>query len=147
MLTLSTKGRYAARIMVYLAMTASDAQPARKREIADAEGITPDYVEQILMRLRTADLVRSYRGVKGGFTLARDAAGITVTDILKAVEGPISVVPCIDEDCKRSTACATRPVWKRANEALEKVFGETTVGDMARDCRRFSRLKEAEYHI
>ena len=147
MLSLSTKGRYATRIMVHLAMTAAGEHPARKREIAESEGITVDYVGQILMRLRAADLVRSYRGVKGGFALARDPADITVSDILKAVEGPISVVPCVSDKCERGTACATRPVWIRANKALEQVFEETTVEDMARDCRSLQKNGNVNYQI
>ena len=71
MLRLSTKGRYATRIMVYLALCNPD-EPARKQEIAEAEGIPADYVEQILTKLRTAGLVKSRRGAGGGFQLRRD---------------------------------------------------------------------------
>ncbi len=130
MLKLSTKGRYATRIMVYLAIQGGP-EPARKRMIAEAEGIPADYVEQILLRLRTAGLVRSHRGAKGGFSLSRDPRNITVAQILEATEGPLALAPCQDEECERVSACVTRGLWQKASDALEDVFGQITVADLA----------------
>ena len=90
---LSTKGRYATRIMLYLAIY-SGQNPVRKHEIAAQEKISPDYVEQILMMLRGAGLVKSHRGAKGGFSLSRAAEAITMADILAATEGPLQIAPC-----------------------------------------------------
>ena len=135
MLRLPTKGRYATRIMVYLAR-GQESPPVTKQEIADAEEISPDYVEQILTKLKAAGLVRSHRGAKGGFSLARDARAITVADVLQAAEGPFSFAPCLSGSCRRAARCVTRPLWRRADEALRKIFSETTIGEMAEEARK-----------
>ncbi len=127
---LSTKGRYATRIMVCLAMKDSTI-PRRKQEIAESEGISADYVEQILIRLKAGGLVVSHRGARGGFTLARDPRKITVTDVLQASEGPLSLVPCSQENCERETACVTHAIWRNAEVALSAVFDGNTIADLA----------------
>lgn len=118
MLRISTKGRYAARILVYLALH-EDSAPSPKQEIADAEGISADYVEQILTKLRSGGLVRSHRGARGGFSLARAPGAITMADVLAASEGPIELVPCEGEECPRTSMCVTRMVWHEASRALD----------------------------
>ncbi len=130
MLALSTKGRYAARIMVYLAIRRG-AGPVTKYQIAEAEELSADYIEQIMVRLKAAGLVLSHRGRKGGFSIAQDPQNITLGDVLAAVEGPIRPVPCIDTYCKREASCPTRPVWEKAVAVLEDLFGRTTIAQMA----------------
>ena len=134
MMKLSTKGRYATRIMVYLA-SKNDDLPTRKDEISKAEGISSDYIEQILTKLRTAGLVISRRGVKGGFTLARSADKITVFDVLVAAEGPVNVVPCLKEKCERISICVTRPIWAKANEVLKDLFSGITIEQLADEAK------------
>jgi Rrf2 family protein len=127
MMAISTKGRYACRIMVLLAGRPS-AGPVSKHEIAEAEGISSDYVQQIMQRLRAAGLVRSHRGKVGGFTLGRDPETISVLDVLMAVEGRVEPAPCwLPEDCPRQEGCPTRPVWMKAAELLEGLFAGTTI--------------------
>ena len=135
MLTISTKGRYATRIMVYLALRSGD-DPARKREIAEAEGIADDYVEQLLSRLRTGGLVKSRRGARGGFLLNRDPGEITVADVLACTEGTVSLVACIEEGCDRAPSCVTRPVWQEANNALLAIFSRQTIAGLAQQASR-----------
>ena len=131
MLKLSTKGRYAARIMLFLAL-AEDTHHGTKIQISRGEAISADYTEQILMRLKVAGLVQSRRGAKGGFSLTRDPESITIAEILQATEGPLSIVPCLPvPDCPRATLCATRTLWKEASEALEAIFSGVTLADMA----------------
>ena len=130
-MALTTKGRYSARIMVYLARH-NGAQPATKHAIGKAEDISPNYVEQIMIRLKSANLVRSHRGRNGGFSLVRDPERITLAEVLRAVEGPVCPVPCLYDTCEREPSCPTRPVWRKAAEALEEIFAETTIGQMAR---------------
>lgn len=130
MMSLTTKGRYAARIMVYLARQ-DGASPTTKHEIGKAEDISAAYVEQIMIRLKVAHLVRSHRGRNGGFSLTRDPARISLADVLRSVEGPVCPVPCIYDTCERESACPTRPVWKKTAEALEAIFAETTIAQMA----------------
>ena len=141
MLSLSTKGRYATRIMVRLALT-SGSHPTRIQSLADAEGISRDYVEQILGQLKAGGLVQSHRGAHGGFRLTRAPDEITVTDVLDATEGPIALVPCVGENrngaaqsCDRVALCVTRPLWQRAGKALVEIFDATTVADLADDAR------------
>jgi Rrf2 family protein len=142
MLKISTKGRYATRIMVYLALRNGEG-PARKREIAEAEGIADDYVEQLLSRLRTAGLVISRRGAQGGFLLSRDPGEITVADVIACTEGTVSLVSCIEEGCDRASKCVTRPLWQEANDALLAIFSRETIAGLARQA---SRIKEPGQH-
>ena len=118
MLTLSTKTRYATRMLVFLAGKAQAGRCVSSRQIGETEEVSPDYVEQILAKLRSAGIVRSRRGPKGGFVLARDPGAITVADVLQAMEGPLFIITCLAEDCPRSPRCVTQPLWRKANEAL-----------------------------
>jgi len=129
-MSLTTKGRYAARIMVYLARNDAGG-PLTKHEIGRSEGISPNYVEQIMIRLKARRLVRSHRGRNGGFSLTRDAGKITMADVLMAVEGPVTPVPCLYDTCERESFCPTRPVWKKVAEAVEKIFTKTTIAELA----------------
>ena len=131
MLTLSTKTRYATRMLVYLAGGAQLGRCVSSREIGEAEEVSPDYVEQILAKLRSAGFVRSRRGPKGGFVLSRDATEISVADVLGAMEGPLCIVACLAEGCPRSPRCVTQPVWRKANEAVLGVLSGTTIGELA----------------
>ncbi len=135
---LSTKGRYATRIMLYIAMHASE-RPVTKQEIGKAEHISPAYVEQILVALKGAGLARSHRGAKGGFSLAREAESISVADILEATEGTLSIVPCTTGECDRMPSCVASMVWRRASEALREIFAGTTLKDMAQDADTLQR--------
>jgi len=146
MIKLSTKVRYATRIVVYLAMR-DEKHPARKQEIAEAEDISSDYVEQILIKLKTLGLVRSHRGTKGGFVLARDPRKIKVADVIKAVDGSIAIAPCISEKCDRIPFCPTRSVWERANEALVTIFSEATIGELAEAGRKLRSPKSWMFEI
>lgn len=144
MMPLTTKARYAARIMVCLARQDSPI-PATKYEIGKAEAISPNYVEQIMIRLRAASLVRSHRGRKGGFSLTRDPGQITLAEVLRAVEGPVCLVPCLYDTCDREATCPTRPVWKKTAEAVEKILVGTTIARMAGLPR--AATAAATYHI
>jgi len=130
MLKISTKGRYAVRIMVYLAVR-DDERPARKQDVADAEGISPDYVGQILIRLRASGLVQSHRGARGGFTVACDPHKTTVLDILEATEGPLQIAPCVEAGCEHLTRCAVQGVWQDAAKGLREVFSGALLADLA----------------
>lgn len=134
---ISTKGRYATRIMVYLALHSAD-RPARKREIADSEEIPADYVEQILSKLRTSGLVKSRRGARGGFQLGRDPSNITVADVLGSTEGSLSLVPCVEESCERISKCVTRSIWLEANNELETFFANKTIASLAKEAKKLT---------
>lgn len=130
MMPLTTRGRYAARIMVFLARHPGP-EPATKHEIGTSEGISPNYVEQIIIRLKASGLVRSHRGRSGGFTIGRSAESITLSDVLTAVEGPVTPAPCMTKGCPRIDICPTRPVWMRAARSLDSVFSSTLLSELA----------------
>lgn len=146
MLKLSTKGRYAVRIMIYLAARKDDG-PARKQDIAEAEGISPDYVEQILIRLRAGGLVLSHRGARGGFTLARDPRKMAVIDVLEATEGPLEIAPCTDSTCARETRCVVQEVWSEAADVLRTVFTKALISDLAEKLRDMQNSTPLTYAI
>ncbi len=131
MMTISTRGRYATRIVVLLAWAASQT-PLNKFQIAEAEAVSPAYVQQLMMALRLAGLVVSHRGRAGGFSLSRSPATITVSDVLKAVEGEVMPAPCRETGhCNRMATCPTRPVWEKAAELLDELFVTTTIASLA----------------
>ncbi len=131
MMNISTRGRYSTRIMVQLA-TVYPQGSLTKYQIADAEAISPGYVQQLTMALRLAGLVVSVRGREGGFKLARPPQDITVADVLRAVEGDIMPAPCrVPGHCNRADTCPTRPIWDRAAALLEELFASTTIADLA----------------
>ena len=147
MIRLSTKGRYAVRILVRIALADDATKPSRKQDIARAEGISAHYVEQILMKLKTAGLVRSFRGTKGGFTLEKSPDKITVAKVLNVTEGSLSLAPCFTEGCSRIPICTTRAMWKKAGDALNSIFSETTVADLANEARSHAGGKTLTFEI
>ena len=147
MMTLSTKGRYATRMLTYMAARA-DSRPATKQEIADNEALSADYAEQILLKLKAAGLVRSHRGKAGGFSLAEAPEKMTVARVLRITEGPLCLVPCVENnDCERAPTCPTRPLWEEATRALDKVFSGTTIADLARERLRLQAMRAPAYEI
>lgn len=131
MLRLSTKSRYATRMLVYLAINGRE-RPANTAEIAQAEGISKDYVEQILSRLRTAGIVTSHRGIKGGFSISGDPKDISVKQIVELTEGAISVAPCLKSDCSRATQCATQVAWNTLNDSIEEALSKFSIEDLCK---------------
>ncbi len=130
MLAISTKGRYSVRILTLMA-SRSKGVMFTKHEIAEAERISPAYVQQLMMTLRAAGFVNSHRGKVGGFTLARDPASITVADVLRACEGQIALAPCLGgEECEREPGCPTMALWQSATKLLNDLFGGTTIADL-----------------
>ena len=118
--------------MIDLAMY-GDNGPVLRRDIAARQNISADYVAQLFRQLRTAKLVQGIKGPGGGYRLARDAATIRVGDVVRAVEGPITVTVCASDDgpnCGQSAECVMLAVWQRASQAVEKVLDETTLADL-----------------
>jgi Rrf2 family protein len=105
-----------------------------KTQIAEAEGISAGYVQQLMMALRLAGIVESHRGREGGFSLSRAATDITVSDVLRAVEGDVSPAPCQSgRSCDHWGKCPTRPVWEEAAELLNDLFCRTTIASLVRE--------------
>lgn len=129
---LSTKGRYATRILLCISRLQGD-QPVPKKRIAEQEGISTDYIEQIIVPLKNAGLVNSVRGLRGGFRLAKKAADITVYDVLSASEGNINLVGCLSEGCSQSDSCVVQRVWQGASDVLRDYFSKITLQELHDD--------------
>jgi Rrf2 family protein len=129
---LSTKGRYATRILLCISRLQGE-QPVPKKRISEQEGISTDYIEQIIVPLKNAGLVNSVRGLRGGFRLAKSPEKITVYDILSASEGDINLVGCLAEGCSRSDSCVVQRVWQGASDVLQEYFSKITLKELQDD--------------
>ncbi len=120
---LSTKSRYAARLMINLAWNYRQG-PAQLNEIAKKEEISEKYLSQIVINLRGAGLIRSVRGAHGGYLLTREPSGITLKEIVEVMEGGLDIVDCLsdDESCGRSGICLTRNVWDKVSRAIKETL-------------------------
>lgn len=129
---ISTKGRYALRLMLDLAMN-EDGNVVRIKDIAARQGISDKYLEQIISILNKAGYVRSMRGPQGGYCLKKSPQEYTVGMILRLTEGSLAPVPCVEEDaleCEREECCATVEVWKKLNLAVNDVVENITLADL-----------------
>lgn len=131
---LSTKGHYGLRAMTRLA-EAHGQSVLSLAEIAQAEGLSPSYLEQLVAPLRKAGLVKATRGVRGGYRLARHPAEITVGEVIRVLEGPIGIVECASEIrssgcCERETTCLSKPLWQRMRANIAQMLDSTTLADL-----------------
>ncbi len=130
---LSTVGRYALRAMVDLALNNEDG-PARCAEIARRQEVSDQYLSQLFLKLKRADLVHSIRGPGGGYVLARGADEISAGDVLRAVEETLEPVFCVDEDpqatCHRADGCPTHWLWAKLGDAIHTVLDSVTLAEL-----------------
>ncbi|MDH3981410.1 MAG: Rrf2 family transcriptional regulator [Kiritimatiellaceae bacterium] len=143
---LSTKGRYATRILLCISRLEGD-MPVPKKRISEQEGISTDYIEQIIVPLKNAGLVNSVRGLHGGFRLAREAVDITVYDILAASEGDINLVGCLSEGCSNSDSCVVQRVWQGASDVLRDYFAQITLKELHDDYVRRTSEQSINFSI
>ncbi len=146
MISISTKGRYATRIMIRLSLLSKD-RPVQKSAISSAEGISSDYIEQILIKLKAAGLVVSHRGARGGYTLAKPSGEISVADVVEATEGAVNLAPCLLGDCEKETVCVAKNVWRRANDALLKELSVTSIKMLENEAREVQSEMSVQYCI
>ena len=128
----STKGRYALRTMVDLAIH-GDGEPVKIKDIANRQGISGKYLEQIISILSRAGFVRSIRGNQGGYYLARPSSDYTVGSILRITEGSLAPVDCLSGDknpCTRQMDCVTLRLWRELDEAISGVVDKYTLEDL-----------------
>lgn len=129
---ISTKGRYALRLMLDLAMY-NTGECITIKTIAARQEISDKYLEQIITMLSKAGFVKSTRGAQGGYRLSKDPKEYTVGMILRTIEGSLAPVACLDDDpieCTRSNTCATLEVWKQLNDAINQVVDNITLADL-----------------
>lgn len=129
---ISTKGRYALRLMLDLAMY-SEGGPVCLKDVAKRQQISDKYLEQIIATLNRAGYVRSIRGAQGGYLLKKDPAEYTVGMILRLTEGDLAPVGCVGaekEECERREGCVTIRIWQQINDAVNQVVDNITLADM-----------------
>jgi Rrf2 family iron-sulfur cluster assembly transcriptional regulator len=128
---ISTRGRYGTRMMLDLAAH-HDQGPTPLREIAKRQNLSVKYLEQLIIPLKAAGYIRSVRGAKGGYTLARKPDKINVGQIIKVLEGGLSLVDCVEDPkvCDRRKKCPTRDIWLRMSERLMEELSSLTLRDV-----------------
>lgn len=129
----STKSRYALRFMLELADAGAD-ECVSLKDVSGRQGISVKYLEQIVPQLARAGLVKSSRGARGGYKLAKDASCCTPGDVIRAIEGNIAVVACLGDcpnACERACSCRTLGFWEGMNSALTAYLDSTTLREMA----------------
>jgi Rrf2 family protein len=133
---MSTRSRYGLRLMLALALNYGQGITLMK-EVSRREGISEKYLGQIIIPLKNAGLVTSQRGAHGGYALSRPPEEITVRDVVVAIEGNITPVPCLEdpEACARVTSCVATRVWKKLAEDMEGSLSSFTLAELARQAR------------
>lgn len=129
---ISTRGRYALRLMLDIAIN-SMTKPIPIKEIAKRQDISDKYLEQIISVLNNAGFVKSVRGAQGGYTLTKRPDEYTVGMVLRLTEGSLAPVPCVGEDavgCDKVENCATSELWRRLNDAINGVVDSITLADL-----------------
>ena len=131
-MNITSKGRYALRVMLDLASHTEDGFISLKT-IADRQGISMKYLEAIVASLARAELVESKRGKAGGYRLGKKPEEVTVADVVRAAEGGISPVACPECDgssCSRSGRCLTVDLWKHLDDMIERYLSAVTLADL-----------------
>ena len=128
----STRGRYALRLMLDLAMN-NTGEPVRLKDVAKRQEISEKYLEQIISILNKAGFVKSVRGPAGGYSLKWKPEEYTVGMILRITEGSLAPVACLDHDpilCDRSADCITLPVWQGLSRVINEYLDSITLQDI-----------------
>lgn len=129
---ISTKGRYALRLMLDLALN-NTGEYITIKSIAARQNISEKYLEQIISLLNRAGYVKSIRGAQGGYKLMKDPSLYTVGMVLRLTEGSLAPVDCVEDEtneCNRSDFCVTREVWDEVYEAVKSVVDRITLQDL-----------------
>lgn len=144
---ISTKGRYAVRVMLDLAMH-NTGEHIKVKQIAERQGISEKYLEQIIAVLNRAGYVKSTRGAQGGYRIAGKPEDYTVGMVLRLTEGSLCPVACLEDavnECERCDTCETLIVWKELNDAINQVVDGVTIADLAE--RQLAREEAMNYYI
>ena len=146
---LSTKGRYGLRAFIDLAIY-GEKEPVSLTSIATRQEISLNYLEQLMAKLKKAELVESIRGVNGGYRLARPADEISVGDVLRALEGDLIPVECAGIDankekhCAGSGACVSKTVWKRIKDSINNTVDNIFIGELVKESKLMNPCDDEE---
>lgn len=129
----STKARYGLRAMIELALHHNEG-PVSVKTIAENQGISEAYLEQLMSVLTRRSLAKSIRGAQGGYFLAKDPETIKVGDVIRALEGPVVPVECVNREypmeCSRSDKCVSKIVWERVRDVVDNALDSLTLQDL-----------------
>lgn len=144
-MNISTRGRYGLRALLEIAVQ-PDEEPVTIRDISKKQQMSVTYLEQILHKLKNAGIVRSIRGARGGYVLARRGDKITVSQIINALDGPISISYCDspqlrEKSCIGPSACVSRILWKRLEDVIEGTLSSVTLADLRKQVLNLKSLK------
>ncbi len=132
---ISTKGRYGVAAMYDLALHGTNG-PVSLKTVAQRQGISEHYLEQLMVSLRKAGFVRSTRGSQGGYVLIKNPQEITIGDIVRVMEGPVAPVDCLLGEtqengyCPKADRCVTRTVWAKVQDSINTVLDSITLADL-----------------
>ncbi len=145
---ISTKIRYGTRAMLELASRYGEG-PIELGEIAKKENISLKYLEQVIIPLRSAGLVKSVRGSKGGYSLSKSPSEICLNDLVEILEGSINLTECLRDPkaCQKSSFCVTRDIWKEVSEAIYQIFHGITLEEMVNRKKKKEGLIPPMYQI
>lgn len=133
---LSTKGEYATRAILYLSQRYGQGA-VQIHEISKHQGIPIKYLEHILLTVKNAGLLRSKKGVKGGYYLARSPEEITLGEVVRVMDGPLAPIKCVStsfyERCPEEVHCGIRNVWLEVRNAVANILDNTTFADLCKD--------------
>lgn len=132
---LSTKGKYGLRAFIDLAVCGEE-RPVSLNTIAERQEISISYLEQLMAKLKKAGLVKSVRGVNGGYTVAKPVDEISVGEVLRALEGDLIPVECAgidsNQQCSSSSQCVSKIVWKKINDSINDTVDKIYIGELVR---------------
>jgi len=147
---LSTKGRYGLKAMFELALHYGEG-PLPLKNIAESQGISDHYLEQLIAVLKKNGLVTSVRGAQGGYLLTTTPDKITVGEVIRILEGDISPSDCIAENqakkCSREGNCVTKTVWIKIKDSIDNVIDSITLQNMVDDHIKMNKDKGYMYYI
>jgi len=131
----STRSRYGLRFMAELAASYGRGSVSMK-DIARSQGLSEKYLSQILITLKSAGLVKGFRGVHGGYILAKSPDEITLKDIVNVLEGDLSLIDCVNDPgkCPREPICVTQEVWQKVGHAISQTLDSITLSELAAKC-------------
>ncbi|MEI8172675.1 MAG: Rrf2 family transcriptional regulator [Deltaproteobacteria bacterium] len=143
---LSTRGRYGVRLMLDLAEHYGNG-PIYLKDIAQRQEISEKYLWQLVPPLKSAGLITTVRGAKGGYYLSKSPKDINLMDIIKILEGPLFLVDCVDNPavCERAHTCITREVWEEVSQKIGEILMSITLESLVE--RQRSKTQDAAYYI
>jgi Rrf2 family iron-sulfur cluster assembly transcriptional regulator len=141
---ITTKSRYGTRLIIDLALN-SENGPVKLSDIAERQGISLKYLEKLIKKLKSAGFVKSARGRNGGYMLAKPMKSISVGDVVKVLEGSVSITDCSDKEkvcgiCTRAGECITQWIWIETSEAMFNKLNSFKLDELADASHEYTRV-------